>query len=44
LGYVPFLYLPEMAERWRAICALLDWPYTPEAWISREPTARQLQA
>jgi mycothiol synthase len=44
LGYLPFLYLPEMAERWRAICALLDWPYTPEAWISREPTARQLQA
>jgi mycothiol synthase len=34
LGYVPFLYLPEMPERWRVICAQLDWPFTPEAWIA----------
>ena len=32
LGYVPFLYLPEMAERWRVVCGQLAWPYTPEAW------------
>ena len=32
LGYVPFLYMPEMLERWRTICAQLGWPFTPEAW------------
>jgi len=34
LGYIPFLYTPEMPERWRAICAQLGWPFTPEAWRS----------
>ncbi len=34
LGYVPFLYTPEMPERWRAICTQLQWPFTPEAWRS----------
>ncbi len=32
LGYAPFLYTPEMQERWRAICAQLRWPFTPEVW------------
>jgi mycothiol synthase len=32
LGYVPLLYTPEMAQRWRAICRQLDWPYSPEEW------------
>jgi phosphosulfolactate phosphohydrolase-like enzyme/GNAT superfamily N-acetyltransferase len=32
LGYIPFLSTPEMAERWRAVCAQLGWPFTPEAW------------
>jgi mycothiol synthase len=32
LGYVPYLYAPEMPARWRAVCAQLAWPYTPEAW------------
>ncbi len=32
LGYIPLLYLPDMAERWRIICAQLGWDYTPEAW------------
>jgi mycothiol synthase len=32
LGYVPFLFSPEMPERWQAICAQLQWPFTPEAW------------
>ncbi len=31
-GYEPFLYLPDMAERWRAVCVQLDWPYSPEDW------------
>ncbi len=34
LGYIPFLYTPEMPERWRKICAQLQWPFTPEAWRS----------
>lgn len=32
LGYAPFLYTPEMPERWRVICEQLSWPFTPEAW------------
>jgi mycothiol synthase len=32
LGYVPFFYLPDMPERWRAVCAQLGWPFTPESW------------
>jgi mycothiol synthase len=34
LGYVPFLFSPEMPERWQAICAQLQWPFTPAAWKS----------
>lgn len=34
LGYIPILYSPEMPERWRAICAHLLWPFTPEKWKS----------
>jgi mycothiol synthase len=32
LGYVPFLDLPEMKERWRVICEQLHWQYAPEQW------------
>jgi mycothiol synthase len=32
LGYVPYLCTPEMPERWRMICAQLNWPFTPEGW------------
>ena len=32
LGYGPFLYAPEMLDRWRAVCAQLEWPFTPERW------------
>jgi mycothiol synthase len=32
LGYVPFLYLPEMLERWRVVCTALSWSFTPELW------------
>jgi mycothiol synthase len=34
LGYIPFLYTPEMSERWRVICEQLKWPFTPERWRS----------
>jgi phosphosulfolactate phosphohydrolase-like enzyme/GNAT superfamily N-acetyltransferase len=34
LGYVPYLYAPEMPERWRMVCEQLQWPFTPEAWRS----------
>ncbi len=34
LGYVPFLYTLEMPERWREICAQVQWPFTPEGWRS----------
>ena len=32
LGYVPFLYAPGVADRWRVVCAQLGWPFTPETW------------
>jgi mycothiol synthase len=32
LGFVPFLYAPDMVGRWQAICKRLGWPFTPEAW------------
>ncbi|MFH1708222.1 MAG: GNAT family N-acetyltransferase [Planctomycetota bacterium] len=35
LGFVPYLFAPDMAGRWQAVCAKLDWPVDP-AW----PTAR----
>ena len=34
LGYQPLLYAPDMADRWRAICAQLGWPFTPKKWRS----------
>ena len=34
LGYAPLLYTPEMPERWRVICAQLQWPFTPDVWRS----------
>lgn len=34
LGYLPFLFAPEMAERWRAVCIQLSWSFTPEQWAS----------
>ncbi len=32
LGYAPLLYTSEMLQRWQAICAQLQWPFTPEKW------------
>ena len=34
LGYVPVLHTSEMGERWRAVCAQVGRPFTPEAWPS----------
>jgi mycothiol synthase len=34
LGYVPYLYAEDMAERWRQICAKLHCPYTPWEWVA----------
>lgn len=32
LGYQPFLFAPDMVERWQAICQQLHWPFTPHEW------------
>ena len=32
LGWVPLLYMSDMEERWRDVCAKLGWPFTPEEW------------
>lgn len=34
LGFVPYLYLPEMWDRWRELCDQLGWPYMPEHWVA----------
>jgi len=34
LGYIPFLYLPEMHDRWQSVCNQLAWPFRPEEWRS----------
>lgn len=39
LGYVPFLYAPDMQDRWRAVCRRLGWAYTPDEWRSKWPSA-----
>lgn len=33
LGYQPFLFAPDMAERWHTICTELGWPFTPDRWL-----------
>jgi mycothiol synthase len=32
LGYVPYLYLPAMYERWKVVCTAVNMPFTPERW------------
>jgi mycothiol synthase len=39
LGYVPFLYSPDMQDRWKVVCEQLKWTYTPDEWRSMEPSA-----
>jgi mycothiol synthase len=33
LGYLPYLHLPEMLDRWRAVCEQLEWSFEPAQWI-----------
>jgi len=40
LGYVPFLYIPEMEPRWQTICEQLHWSYTPDVWRAAYPEPR----
>ena len=32
LGYTPFLFAPDMKERWRRVCEKLKWPFIPDDW------------
>lgn len=32
VGFVPHLWAPGMADRWRQVCKQIGWPYTPSAW------------
>jgi mycothiol synthase len=32
LGWAPFLFAPDMEERWKVVCEQLKWPFAPEAW------------
>ncbi len=34
LGYVPWLFSPEISELWQAICLQLNWAFKPKAWGS----------
>jgi mycothiol synthase len=34
LGYEPFLYAPDMPQRWQILCEQLHWAYTPAEWRS----------
>ncbi len=37
LGFIPLLFVPEMAERWEQICTQLGWPFSPADWpVSRD--------
>ncbi|MEM7134481.1 MAG: GNAT family N-acetyltransferase [Chloroflexota bacterium] len=40
LGWVPFLYAPDMEGRWKAVCQNLDWPFTPHEWPHAPEEAR----
>lgn len=33
MGYLPYLYMPEMLERWRVICEQVNMPFMPQGWI-----------
>ena len=39
LGFVPFMYAPEMHARWQEVCERLEWPFRPEEW-NRETNGR----
>ena len=33
LGYIPYLYASDQEIRWKRICKLLEFPFTPEKWM-----------
>ena len=33
LGFLPFLFAPDMEERWREVCSELDWPVEIDRWL-----------
>ena len=35
LGFQPYLYAPDMPDRWRQVCETIAWPFTPEEWQSQ---------
>ncbi len=39
LGFRPFLHRDGMLARWEALCKLLNWPFTPDAWPRWSPPA-----
>lgn len=32
LGYKPYLYAPDMLDRWRHVCEAVGWTFTPAGW------------
>jgi mycothiol synthase len=32
LGYQPFIYAPDLVDRWRHVCDAVNWAFTPDAW------------
>jgi mycothiol synthase len=32
MGWEPFLFREDMAQRWKVICENLSWPFTPSEW------------
>ncbi len=36
LGFVPFLFMPDMHDRWKAVTEKLNWPFTPDLWPHAE--------
>lgn len=46
LGYIPFLFTPEMPGRWQAICEQLQWPFEPDIWRTQydyDPVRKQMK-
>lgn len=32
LGWQPLIYEPQMSERWKQVCEIIGWKYTPSKW------------
>ncbi|MCF7853263.1 MAG: GNAT family N-acetyltransferase [Candidatus Pacebacteria bacterium] len=41
MGFIPFLFAPDMAERWRKVCRTLDWPVEPGTWARANALAHE---